>query len=248
MINPFKLIAAYSDLNRAQKLLKEGPMTPQKITQIAALIAQVLGSFGVAASFQTQMGTHGWIAYAAASINGLITIWHVISPAITEVPTNKVGIILMILGLSVGVSAQTPPPTDVQNIFAGGVSWNVGASPAVAGTGLYAHSINTSGTYAFTVLDALPSTVKPFTVSTNIGVGVAQKIATLGKVPIYVPTTAGISWSGSNTGWQWSGGGLASIRLKGDYYLMPSLRFMKSSVSSNSGYQLIPGVLFAWGK
>jgi hypothetical protein len=152
-------------------------------------------------------------------------------------------IILAILALGMSASAQ-----DVQNIYAAGASYSVSASPAIAGTALYAHEVTDSGLYAFTAVDALPNTIKPFTVNTNIGVGVAQKVATLGSVPVYMPTAAGISWNGSNTGWQWNGGVLASIHLKDQYYLMPSVRFLKSSVSGGTGYQPIVGVLFGWGK
>ena len=176
---------------------------------------------------------------------------------------NKVGVILLLVGGSMiwptSVHAQgvaqalasagaTPVAGPLQNIYAAGASYSINASPAIAGTALYAHSLNTVGTYAFTAVDALPATVKPFTVTTNIGGGIAQKVFTLGNVPIYMPTAAGISWSGTNTGWQWSGGGLAAIHVKGSYYLMPSVRFLKSSVSGGTGYQPIFGVLVGWGK
>ena len=168
-------------------------------------------------------------------------------------PTKVGMIVLMILAGSmlwpVSAQAQTvATPTGVQNIYAAGASYSINASPAVAGTALYAHSLNSAGTYAFTAIDALPATLKPFTVTSNIGVGIAQKIFTLGSIPVYMPTAAGISWSGTNTGWQWSGGGLASIHVKGNYYLMPSVRFLKSSVSGGTGYQPIIGLLVAWGK
>jgi hypothetical protein len=148
------------------------------------------------------------------------------------------------------VSAQAPAaPTAVQNFYAAGVSYSVNASPAVAGTALYAHILSAdTGTYAFTAIDALPNTVSPFTVSTNVGAGIAQKVFTLGKVPVYMPTAAGISFNGANTGWQWNGGVLASIHIKNQYYLMPTVRFLKSSVSNGTGYQPIVGVLFGWGQ
>jgi hypothetical protein len=141
-----------------------------------------------------------------------------------------------------------PPTADVQNLYAAGVSYSTNGSPAIAGTALYAHAVTDSGLYAFTAVDALPASIKPFTVNTNVGVGVAQRVATLGKVPIYMPTAAGISWNGSNTGWQWNGGVLASIHIKNQYYLMPTVRFLKSSVSNGSGYQPIVGLLFGWGQ
>lgn len=136
----------------------------------------------------------------------------------------------------------------IQTIYAGGVSYNAGASPAIAGTGLFAHQLNSAGSYAFTAIDALPNTYKPFTVSTNVGIGVAQKVATIAGVDIFVPTAAGISFNGTNTGWQWNAGALAAIHIKGNYYLMPNARFLKSSVSGGTGYQPILGILFAYGK
>ena len=185
-------------------------------------------------------------------------------PASIIPDVKKLGLILLLIGMgamcagrvqaqTVGQTAATllpPAPSSdgVQNLYAAGVSYSVNASPAVAGTALYAHQVNTSGTYAFTVVDALPATLKPFTVTSNIGIGVAQKIMTFGKVGIYMPTAAGISWSGTNTGWQWNGGALAFVPLKNGYYLVPTVRFLKSSVSSGSGYQPIVGLLFGWGK
>ncbi len=137
---------------------------------------------------------------------------------------------------------------DVTNLYAAGVSWNSSATPAIAGTGLYARKVTESGTYAFTAIDAVPNTIKPFTATTNIGAGLAQRIVTIAKVPIFIPTAAGISFSGSNTGWQWNTGALASFKLKDGYYLLPTVRLVKSSVSNGSGYQPIVGVLFGWGQ
>ena len=155
---------------------------------------------------------------------------------------------------SLASAAQTPTPvlpapTQITNLFAAGASYNVNAVPNVSGTGLYAHLVVPStSTYAFSVLDILPNTIKPFTVSTNIGAGLAQKFITIGNVPIYIPTSAGISLNGQNTGWQWNAGALASIHIKGQYYVLPSVRVLKSSVSNGTGYQPILGVLVGWGK
>jgi hypothetical protein len=155
-----------------------------------------------------------------------------------------------VLSLAGALSAQTPASaSQLTNIYAAGASYNVGATPAVAGTGLYAHLlVPSTSTYAFTAVDVLPTTVKPFTVNTNFGAGIAQKLVTIGNVAVYLPTAAGISFNGTNTGWQWNTGGLASIHLKGNYYLMPNVRVVKSSVTSGTGYQPIIGVLFGWGQ
>lgn len=140
--------------------------------------------------------------------------------------------------------------TQVSNLYAAGVSYNNSGSPTVAGTGLYAHAITDgSGTYAFTVVDALPQSVKPFTVNTNFGAGIAQKAFSIGSVPVFVPTAAGISYNGSAVGWQWNTGLLTSIPLKGklaNWRVLPSIRVLKSSVGT--GYQPIFGIMFGYAK
>lgn len=144
--------------------------------------------------------------------------------------------------LLLAVTALAQP---ANNLAAAGMSYQPGAAPAVAGTGLYAKALaGGSGTFAFTVVDALPMTVKPFTVTTQIGVGIAQRVATIGKVDVFLPTSAGISYSGTNTGWAWTTGALASITV-GAGRVMPNVRLVKSSVSGGDGYAVIIGVL--WG-
>jgi hypothetical protein len=132
------------------------------------------------------------------------------------------------------------------NVAAVGVSVNPGGSPQIAGTGLWARLISDQGTYAFTVVDALPASIKPFTVTTQVSAGVAQRIFAINGVDILVPTAAGASWSGTNVGWSWSSGGMAAIKVK-NVRVLPNVRFLKSSVSGGAGYQVIAGCLFGWG-
>jgi hypothetical protein len=157
---------------------------------------------------------------------------------------------LFILLVPALLFAQAPPPPDtgVSNLYAAGVSYSPGASPAVAGTGLYAHKIADTGTYAFTAVDALPISTRPFVVNTNFSAGVAQRVLTIGKVPIYVPTSAGVSYNGTNTGWAWTTGAMASIRVKDNWRICPNVRLVKSSVSNGAGYQPVVGILFGWGE
>ena len=133
------------------------------------------------------------------------------------------------------------------NIYGAGVSWNQGASSSAAqqfaGTALYARQQTTAGTYAFTVLDAVPASYAPFTVTTNLGVGVAQQVFTLSNWTVYATVAAGPSWSGSNTGWNWTGGAIATHTIKGKWWIGPNARVVKSSVNNNSGYQLILGLV-----
>ena len=136
----------------------------------------------------------------------------------------------------------------VTNFYAAGATYNVNASPSVAGTVLYAKKLADSNTYAFTALDMVPNTVKPYTVTTNMGVGVAQKLTTIGKVDIFTPLAAGISTSGPNLGWQYNFGIMPTIRIKGPYYIAPTVRFNKSSVSNGTGVQPLIGILFGFGQ
>jgi hypothetical protein len=154
----------------------------------------------------------------------------------------KLAVVLIIIAAT--ATSQTP----IRNLYAAGVSYNLNAQPNVAGTALYSHYVAGPGTYAFTVIDVLPTTVKPFTVTNNIGVGLAQSMFTIGRASLFIPTTAGISWNGTNTGWQWTGGAAVAIHLKDNFYLIPTARFLKSSVSGGSGYQPIFGLEFGWGK
>lgn len=153
--------------------------------------------------------------------------------------------ILLIAALALGAFAQAAP---VANLYGGGISYNNSGSPSIAGTALFAKSVDSQGTYAFGVLDALPNSFKPITVTTNISTGVAQRVFTLGKVDIFVPTSAGVSFQGSNVGWSWTTGGMGVFKIKGNWYGMAAVRVAKSSVSNGTGYQLIPGVYFGWGK
>lgn len=149
---------------------------------------------------------------------------------------------ILVLMFSIGVAHAQ----DIKNIYAAGGSYNPGAEPSFAGTALYAHAANGSGLYAFSLFDALPSTTKPFTVTTNVGIGVGQRVATLSNVGIYMPTAIGVAWTGSGVGYNWSTGALASIPVGSNFYIMPVVRVLKSSVGG-AGYTPIVGLLFAFG-
>ncbi len=165
---------------------------------------------------------------------------------------RKIILLLVAVLFALPVLAQTTAPAapaPLANIYAAGVSYNESASPAIAGTALYARLLSDgSGTYAFTVVDALPNSLKPFTVSSNIGVGIAQKLFNIKNVPVFMPTSAGVSFTGSNTGWNWSTGAMISVKIKGSWYAFPNVRVVKSSVTGGTGYQPIVGVLFGWSQ
>lgn len=145
--------------------------------------------------------------------------------------------------------AQATTPSQPTNIYAAGITYNQSGTPSIAGTALYAHSLSDgSGTYAFTLVDAIPTSTRPFVVTTSTAVGIAQRIATIGKVPLYIPTAAGVAWNGQNTGWAWSTGVMFVVKLKGNWRLLPNVRVLGSSASNQSGIQPIGGALISWGK
>ncbi|SEG56204.1 hypothetical protein SAMN05421819_3552 [Bryocella elongata] len=168
--------------------------------------------------------------------------------------------ILLFGGFALPCSAQTASTgSSVTNLYAAGASFNQGATPAVAGSALYAHQLTISpdsyagGTYAFTMLDILPNGTKPFTVSTNISAGIAQRVATIAGHDVLAPTSAGISFTGVNTGWAWSTGVAVPLRFKpksdgSAWFLVPTVRVIKSSVGGGTGYQPVIGLMFGWGK
>jgi hypothetical protein len=156
--------------------------------------------------------------------------------------------------LLAGITALAQTATLPTNLYAAGASYNNGATQPIAGTALYARLTSSdAGTYAFTALDILPISKKPFTVSTNISAGVAQKVFSFNGVNFFTPVSAGLTVTGSNTGWNWTSGVLADYNIKKagkatQYHILPNVRWIKSSVSNGSDYQLIAGVLFGWGQ
>jgi len=230
-------------------LNKKGQSMSIKIPQLIQLVTSLSATIGLPTLATNWVHSHPAVYL---SIVATAVVLHSIVPSIFSDPSDadktatgftKLGVILFALCFVPSVHAQS-----VQNLYAAGASYNNGATPTVAGTALYAHLINNSDTYAFTVIDAVPNTLKPFTVTTNVGVGIAQRVLTIGKVPIYIPTSAGISWTGSNTGWQWNTGAMAVVYTKGGFSIDPVVRVVKSSVSGGTGYQPVIGVLFGWGK
>lgn len=136
-----------------------------------------------------------------------------------------------------------------QNLYFAGASADTNGH--VSGSALWAHSVNSVGTYAFTAVDFIPASVKPFTVTTNVAVGISQKIATIDGVSFYAPTSAGISFTGTNTGLAWSTGIGAPIKLHTDkrgfnWYAMPTVRWGQSTAVSG-GITPIFGILFGGG-
>ena len=166
--------------------------------------------------------------------------------------------VALALSLPPVAQAQALPPAPTPNLptnmYAFGLSYNNGAKPSIAGTASYSRLVSASlGTYAFTILDILPVSFSPSVVTTNLGVGVAQKVLTINGVNFFIPVSTGLTVTGPNTGWNWTGGGLADYNVKKagvptNWHIQPNVRFVRASVNNVAQYQLIFGGQLAWGQ
>ena len=259
MLNPFTVFKYYTQLNRAATTAKGMTVNNWRTTILGLLAA----GFGAAANYASPHPTwQGYVGAALVAVLGLAAKDFNVNLSADELKTIstlvqstlKIALIVcMLSALPMLARAQSTPipvvPGQLQNLYAAGASYNPGGSPGIAGTALYAHNLNTGATlptFAFTAVDAVTTSTKPFTVTSNVGIGFAQQVASLGKIPIYMPTSAGISWTGDNTGWSWTGGVITPIKYK-SVYLIPAVRFLKSSVSNGSSYQVMASFLIGWG-
>jgi hypothetical protein len=160
--------------------------------------------------------------------------------------------IILTLSLLVITAVAAFGQTDQTNVYGFGIAWDQSASNITsqqyAVTAMYARAQTEKGTYAFTALDIVPTSVKPVTVTTQTSVGVAQRVLTLNGWNFYATGATGPSWSGTNAGWAWIMGGMATHSIgKTGWKVMPNIRTIKSSINNNSGYQLIFGCMFGFG-
>ena len=250
-MNPIQKIRLASRLSKSADQFEEG-VKMKNATKIigavvASLVAIITASPAIQQGIASSVTAHPAIS---AAVSGLLTILALIHNPQATAKVLVVGFLALSLFAAPNALAQVVPDAPLpQNVYAAGVSYNNGASPSIAGSALWAHqATDGSGTYAFTYMDVLPVSVKPFTVSTNIGVGIAQKLFTFGKVNVLMPVGAGLQVTGANTGWQWTGGAGATVPVKNNWFIFPNVRFNKGSVSNGAGYQLIGGVMVGWGK
>jgi len=145
----------------------------------------------------------------------------------------------LFLCTTMALAQATTPPTRTSlpnNIYAFGMTFNPNASPFLSGTGLYGRLVDTKGTYAVGVLDVIPTTTKPYTVTTNPSAGIAQEFYSHSNLKVFVTPAAGLSYTGTNTGYSYALGGLVTYDLSPSYSIGFGGRLFKSSIS-NSGYQ-----------
>lgn len=151
--------------------------------------------------------------------------------------------IVIILLLFVACAWGQEPQVHKTNFAAVGLSYY----DSLAGTAGYGRLLSDKlGTYNFWHIDAIPTSLKPVEVATNVSTGILQHVLTIKGCSVYIPGTAGISWKGSNAGWAWGTGALLTIPTKYGT-ILPNVRVAKSSVNNNSNYQLLLGVMFGGG-
>ena len=165
-------------------------------------------------------------------------------------------LVLLLAAVALG-QATTPAPTaeailsGMPTIWAAGFTYNQAAGAAisqqVAFSAFAAKPQTASGLYAYVLVDVIPTQFKPITVVTDTSVGVAQKVGpSIAGWSFYATAAAGPSLSGSNVGWNWNAGGLAThpIKAGSKWSWAPAIRTVKSSINNSSGiaqsgYQLI---------
>jgi len=139
MLNPFKLLAIYKDLNKLEAVAKEKATMQLKVTQYLTLLIALSGTIGVPALAMGWLHAHVAIytGFVAASI-----LLHAIFPSIFPSPSaadtlatglNKIGVILLMVGIAsmcaVRVNAQTTATTTTTASASNGFA---AASSAVA--------------------------------------------------------------------------------------------------------------------
>lgn len=215
---------------------------------------------------------HWLAAFIAGVVIPLVTFYHNGIKSLVARAANNTGQAAAALFIAAAVllgstsalaqTATTPPATTtpvaanpnslapLSNFYGGGLSYINGGNPALSGTLIYAHPASTStGTYLVTIVDVIPVATKPFTVNTNIGAGVAQRVATIASHDIYGITSLSLSEDSTNVGYSFTAGGGMPFKLKtSNWYAMPILRVYKSSITGSQGFMPQLGVVFAWGE
>ena len=151
---------------------------------------------------------------------------------------RKITILAAVLTLSLAALGQTVDPNALpNNIYAFGPTFNPNASPFVSGTMMYGRLMDgAKGTYAVGVVDAVPTTTAPVTVTTTASAGVAQLFLNNGKLKLFATTSAGLSYTSTNAGYGYALGGMATYDINAKYAIGFGGRLYKSNIS-NSGDQ-----------
>lgn len=116
-------------------------MTPKTLTQITALLVQVLGSFGAADAVQPHLGHLAWLGWLIAAINSVLAIGHALAPSLIPAPiasipdSAKKAAGLLLLGLLL-----IPATLKAQTIGTPAIQAQVAPTPIPTSQGLSAES------------------------------------------------------------------------------------------------------------
>jgi hypothetical protein len=141
VLNPFKLLAIYSDLNKLEGVAKEKATMQVKIPQLVALLVSLSATIGLPTLVANWVHAHAVVYLAIVAV---AVVLHALMPSIFAAPSagdtqatglNKVGIVLLMIGLGAmcapRVNAQTRA-TSTTTATASASNGFSGASTAVA--------------------------------------------------------------------------------------------------------------------
>jgi hypothetical protein len=142
MLNPFKLLAIYSDLNKLEVVAKEKAKMQVKVSQLLTLLVSLSATIGLPTLVTNWVHAHAvvYLVIVAAAI-----VLHALMPSIFAAPSaadtqatglNKVGMILLMIGLGAmcagQLQAQTATAPATPSATASTSNGFSGASSAVA--------------------------------------------------------------------------------------------------------------------
>lgn len=168
------------------------------------------------------------------------------------IPTSLERIQAALSDVSVPVAVTAPPAATTvatpANFAGAGVLYNPSGSPRVTGWATFAKLLDAkSETYLFTTEDAfVASGTKPFTITTSVRAGFATKLKEIGRVKVFGIVDGGGATAGSASGAAASGGGIATIRAKGNMYIMLGYRALMLQGQSGTPKLYEGGLGWAW--
>jgi len=142
-MNPIEIIRLIGLWGKFKALAREKGSFMSKLSQYVHLAVTLAGVIGVPtlASKWLDQPLHATIF---AALVGVSVILHAMLPSIFGAPSDdaeakagltKVGMILLCLMIAPSCFGQAATSDSIQNLYAAGISYNVNASPSIAGTG-----------------------------------------------------------------------------------------------------------------
>lgn len=167
--------------------------------------------------------------------------------------TTCVLVLMTLICILASAPAHCQEQNQPENFFAAGIAWN----PKLSGNLVYAKRVS-DGIYNFNFVDVVRKNTDPFQVTTSIQANVAKKTFSLDinglALPVYITAGAGVSVSGETEGNQvkptWNTGIAVPVQIRKvrGLYILPNIRYLRTSNLEGSGEQYIFGLLIGLGK